>query len=64
MVNQRKQNYGEERRFIDDMSDIDIELQKQTKDVSTDEIMQEVDNIQAVLRKERDDTQENKTRGE
>lgn len=46
------------------MSDIDIELQKQTKDVSTDEIMQEVDNIQAVLRKERDDTQENKTRGE
>lgn len=46
------------------MSDLDIELQKQTKDVSADEIMQEVDTIQAVLGKERDKTQEDITRGE
>ena len=46
------------------MSDIDIELQEQTKDVSAYEIMQEVDTIQAVFGKERDNTQEHIARGE
>lgn len=46
------------------MSEIDIELQKQTRDVSADEIMQEVATIQSVFRKERDNPQEDIRRGE
>lgn len=45
------------------MSEIDIELEKQTQDVSVNEIMQEVDTIQEILRNEKDCTQEN-IRGE
>lgn len=46
------------------MSEIDIELQKQTRDVSAYEIMQEVATIQAVFGKERDNPQEDIRRGE
>lgn len=42
-------NYGEERRFVDDISEWDIELQKQTQDVSQVEIMGELYNIKSQL---------------
>ena len=46
---QKKLNYGEERRFVDDISELDIELQKQTQDVSAVEMMEELDNIKSQL---------------
>ncbi len=46
---QNKSNGGEERRFTDDRSQLDIELQKQTADVSITEMMQEADNMQVAL---------------
>ena len=38
-------NHGTERRIIDDMSEIDVQLQKQTSEVSAIEMMQEADII-------------------
>lgn len=39
-------NLGVERRFLDDMSEIDIQLQEQTMDISVTEIMKEIENTQ------------------
>ena len=38
-----------ERRFTDDMSELDVELQKQTADVSIIEMMREADSMQVAL---------------
>ena len=38
-------NHGTERRIIDDMSEIDVQLQKQTSEVSAIEMTQEADII-------------------
>lgn len=46
---QKKLNYGEERRFVDDISEMDIELQKQTQAVSAVEMMEELDKIKSQL---------------
>lgn len=40
---------GEERRFTDDMSQLDIELKRQTSDISLTEMMKEAENINASL---------------
>lgn len=42
-------NHGTERRIIDDMSEIDVQLQKQTSEVSVIEMMQEADIIKKTL---------------
>lgn len=64
MGNWNKSNHGEERRFIDDMSELDIELQKQTIDVSVTEMMQEVDNMQKYLKNEKNSNMLECTEGE
>jgi len=45
----RKSRFGEERRLIDDMSELDIELQNQTADVSIKEMMQIADSTHIAL---------------
>lgn len=52
-------NNGEERKFTDDMSELDIELQKQTADVSITEMMQEADSMQVALSSKEPRTEEN-----
>lgn len=44
-----KKKFGEKRRFTDDMSELDIELQKQTADISITEMMQDADRMQVAL---------------
>ena len=46
---QKKLKFGQERRFTDDMSKIDIELQNQTQDISATEMRQEADSIKTQL---------------
>ena len=60
---QNIQNHGVERRFTDDMSELDIELQKQTSDVSITEMMQEANDMQVTLGAKTPKTNEN-SRGE
>ena len=54
---------SEWRRFTDDMSELDIQLQKQTSDVSVTEMMQEANNMQIALGDKTPKTNEN-SRGE
>ena len=58
MVHQKKQNHGVERRFTDDMSELDIQLQEQTSEVSVSEMMQEADSIKKVLEQNTKNNQE------
>ena len=41
--------YGETRRFLDDMSKLDIELSEETADVSLTEMMEETNNLKVAL---------------
>lgn len=41
--------YGEPRRFLDDMSKLDIELSEETADVSLTEMMEETNNLKVAL---------------
>lgn len=50
---------GVKRRFTDDMSELDIELQKQTADVSITEMMKETDSMQVALSSKEPRTKEN-----
>ena len=52
-------NHGTERRIIDDMSEIDVQLQKQTSEVSAIEMMQEADIIKKTLEQNTRSNQEN-----
>jgi len=45
----RKSQFGEERRLTDDMSELDIQLQNQTADVSIKEMMQLADSTHIAL---------------
>ena len=55
-------NHGTERRIIDDMSEIDVQLQKQTSEVSAIEMMQEADIIKKTLEQNTRSNQENEGR--
>ena len=52
-------NLGKERRITDDMSEVDVQLQKQTSEVSVIEIMQEADMIKKTLEQNTKSNQEN-----
>lgn len=52
-------NHRTERRIIDDMSEIDVQLQKQTSEVSAIEMMQEADIIKKTLEQNTRSNQEN-----
>ena len=52
-------NLGKERRITDDMSEIDVQLQKQTSEVSVIEMMQEADIIKKTLEQNTRSNQEN-----
>lgn len=45
----KKSQFGEERRITDDMSELDIQLQNQTENVSIKEIMQLADSMHISL---------------
>ena len=52
-------NLGKERRITDDMSEVDVQLQKQTSGVSVIEMMQEADIIKKTLEQNTRSNQEN-----
>ena len=52
-------NLGKERRITDDMSEVDVQLQKQTSEVSVIEMMQEADIIKKTLEQNTRSNQEN-----
>lgn len=52
-------NLGKERRITDDMSEVDVQLQKQTSEVSVIEMMQEADMIKKTLEQNTKSNQEN-----
>lgn len=57
-------NHGTERRIIDDMSELDVQLQKQTSEVSVIEMMQEADITKKTLEQNTRSNQENKREDE
>ena len=52
-------NLGKERRIMDDVSELDVQLQKQTSEVSVIEMMQEADIIKKTLEQNTKSNQEN-----
>ena len=57
-------NHGTERRIIDDMSELDVQLQKLTSEVSVIEMMQEADSTEKTLEQNTRSNQENKREDE
>ena len=50
MEHQKNQNHGIERRYTDDLSELDIQLQQQTSDVSITEMMQETEQLEKAIK--------------
>ena len=56
-------NHGTERRIIDDISELDVQLKKLTSEVSVIEMMQEADSTNKTLEPNTRSNQENKREG-